>query len=99
MTAYIYADIEVTDVDLYEQYRRDVPAVVAAFGGRFAVRGGAVTVLEGNRRPRRQVLLEFPDMTALMAFYDSDAYRALRDLRQRCSVGDVLAIEGAAPAP
>jgi len=41
----------------YETYRQQVPALIAAHGGRYLVRGGAVEVLEGDRVPRRQVIL------------------------------------------
>ncbi|HEX6794486.1 MAG TPA: DUF1330 domain-containing protein, partial [Casimicrobiaceae bacterium] len=51
MTAYLVADIEVTDPDAYAQYRRTVGASIAAFGGRFLARGGATVTLEGNWMP------------------------------------------------
>ncbi|MCY7314196.1 MAG: DUF1330 domain-containing protein, partial [Rubrivivax sp.] len=62
MPAYIHADIEITDPVLYDEYRRQVPALIARHGGRYLVRGGAVTLLEGQRTTQRQVILEFADM-------------------------------------
>jgi uncharacterized protein (DUF1330 family) len=94
MSAYLHADIEVTDPAAFEEYRREVAAMVAAYGGRYLVRGGGVEVLEGNRQPKRQVILEFPDMAHLRAFYDSAAYQPLKLLRQRSSNATLLAIEG-----
>lgn len=94
MAAYIYADVEVTDPAAYETYREQVPALIAAHGGRYLVRGGAVEVLEGDRVPRRQVVLEFPDMAHLKAFYTSPQYKTLIALRQGASLGTLLAIEG-----
>lgn len=94
MTAYIYGDIEITDAQLYETYRREVPALIAAHGGRYLVRGGEAEALEGDRRLRRQVLLEFPDMAALKAFYESPAYAPLKALRRKASIGDLTAMEG-----
>ena len=94
MPAYIYANVEVTDPAAYETYRRDVPALIAAHGGRYLVRGGAVTVLEGNATPQRQVILEFPDMAHLQAFYRSPDYQRLIKIRQGASTGTLLAIEG-----
>lgn len=94
MAAYLCATIQVTDPTGYEEYRRLVPAVIAAYGGRYLVRGGACSVLEGDTRPGRQVILEFPDMARLMAFYSSDEYRPLMAIRQRCSTGDIVALEG-----
>lgn len=94
MPAYIHASLRVTDPLAYEEYRRDVPAVIAAHGGRYLVRGGATEVLEGDAAPDRQVILEFPDMAALKAFYHSPAYQRLIPIRQRASVGTLVAIEG-----
>ncbi len=95
MAAYIYANVQITDPALYETYRKDVPAVLAAHGGRFLVRGGAVSVLEGDGVPQRQVILEFPDMAHLQAFYQSAEYQRLVAIRQRASTGTLFAIEGA----
>jgi uncharacterized protein (DUF1330 family) len=94
MPAYIYASIEITDPVAYESYRAEVPAVIAAHGGRYLVRGGATTVLEGSGVPQRQVILEFPDMAQLQAFYHSPQYQRLLGIRQSASVGTLLAIEG-----
>lgn len=94
MAAYLYADIEVTDPTAYETYRQQVPALIAAHGGRYLVRGGAVEALEGDRVPRRQVILEFPDMAHLKAFYTSPQYRTLIAIRQGASFGSLIAIEG-----
>jgi len=95
MAAYIYANVQITDPALYETYRKDVPGVLAAHGGKFLVRGGAVSVLEGDGIPQRQVILEFPDMAHLQAFYQSPEYQRLVAIRQRASTGTLFAIEGA----
>jgi uncharacterized protein (DUF1330 family) len=96
MAAYLHADIEITDPVAYETYRQQVPALIAAHGGRYLVRGGAVEVLEGERTLRRQVILEFPDMARLKAFHGSPEYARLIAIRQAASVGSVVAIEGVA---
>jgi len=40
MSAYIFASLEITDPAAYEEYRRRVPAIIAAYGGRYLARGG-----------------------------------------------------------
>lgn len=94
MAAYIVADIEITNSAAYETYRQQVPALIAAHGGRYLVRGGAAVVLEGARQPGRQVILEFPDMAHLQAFYTSPQYQTLIAIRQGASHGSLLAMEG-----
>jgi uncharacterized protein (DUF1330 family) len=94
MAAYIFASVEITDPAAYEEYRKQVPGVIAAYGGRYLVRGGVVQRLEGDAPLNRLVILEFPDMARLKAFYNSAEYRPLLAIRQRAARSNLLAIEG-----
>jgi len=94
MAAYIYANLQVTDPALFEEYRSRVPAVIKAYGGRYLVRGGAAEVLEGDRPANRNVVLEFPDMASLKAFYHSAEYKPLIAMRERAAKTSLMAIEG-----
>ena len=95
MAAYVIADIEITDPHAYEEYRRRVPATIAQYGGRYVVRGGATEVLEGDWQPRRLVVIEFPSLAQARRWYDSEEYREPRAIRQRCSRGHAVLVEGA----
>ncbi|MDE2275794.1 MAG: DUF1330 domain-containing protein [Burkholderiales bacterium] len=97
MAAYLYAELEVIDPVAYEDYRRRVPAVIAAHGGRFLVRGGEMVVLEGPVAAGRRVLLEFPDLAAVQAFHADPAYAPLIALRQRAARGTLVALDGVPP--
>jgi uncharacterized protein (DUF1330 family) len=94
MSAYLVANIEITDAAAFEEYRALVPAVIAAYGGRYLVRGGALERLEGSAPLNRMVILEFPDMARLKAFYQSAQYQPLLAMRQRAATATLLAIEG-----
>ena len=94
MAAYLVADIEVTDAEGYQEYRRTVGASIAAFGGRFLARGGAVEVLEGDWSPKRLVIVEFASMERLRAWYDSPEYAPALALRKRASISRLLMTEG-----
>ena len=95
MTAYVIADIEVRDAAAYETYKKDVGATVAKFGGRFVVRGGIVKSFEGAWNPGRMVVIEFPDMKTLEAWYHSADYKPLLDIRLDATKGSLIAVEGA----
>lgn len=95
MAAYLIVDIEVMDAALYEAYRREVPASIAKYGGRFLVRGGAFEVLEGGWQPKRVIVLEFPAMDALKRWYHSADYKPLIDRRQKAARANIIAVEGA----
>jgi uncharacterized protein (DUF1330 family) len=94
VAAYVIANIEVTDPKAYEEYRSRVPAIIAAYGGRYLVRGGQFEQLEGDGQFERVVVLEFPDMARLRAFYRSDEYRPLIAIRQRSSRSRLIAVQG-----
>ena len=95
MSAYVIAEIEVTDPVAYEEYRRQVPAVVTKFGGRFIVRGGKIDPREGGWAPKRIVVVEFPSMAQAQKWYDSPDYAPLIKLRQKASKGKLILVEGA----
>ncbi len=94
MPAFLIADVEVTDPVLYEEYRKGAPATIAAYGGRYVARGGATEVLEGDWQPRRAVVLEFPSLGQLHAWYQSAEYAPLRAIRAKASNSRIVAIEG-----
>ena len=98
MPAYLIANIRVKDPAKFASYRDQVAPLIARFGGRYLIRGGAVTPVEGNPTLERVVVLEFPSMDALKTFYFSDDYAPLIALRQEASDGDVALIEGYVPA-
>jgi uncharacterized protein (DUF1330 family) len=94
MPAYVIADVEVHDSAGYEAYRQQVPAIIAQYGGRYIARGGATEVLEGSWSPTRCVLIEFPSMAQLKAWWDSPEYRPLRAIRERTARSNVVATQG-----
>ena len=95
MAAYVIGEVDVMDPAAYEDYRKQVGAVVTKYGGRFIARGGKVEALEGGWSPKRLVLLEFPSMEQALKWYRSPEYAPLIKLRQRASRGKLVALEGA----
>jgi uncharacterized protein (DUF1330 family) len=94
MAAYLIANTNVHDLEAYEEYKRRVAPLIAKFGGKYLVRGGAHAVLEGNWRPTRLVVVEFPDRAAIDAWYASPDYAPLIPLRHRAAESDLLVVEG-----
>ncbi|MEQ1776009.1 MAG: DUF1330 domain-containing protein [Burkholderiales bacterium] len=94
MAAYLIADIEVTDRAGFAEYQQRVPATIAAYGGRYLVRGGVTEVIEGHCNPNRCVVLEFPDMARLKAWWASPEYKPLIAIRQRTAKSNLFVTEG-----
>jgi uncharacterized protein (DUF1330 family) len=94
MAAYLIADVEVIDQTAYEQYRQKAPATIAAYGGRYVARGGTTEVLEGSWSPRRCVIVEFPSMEQLKAWWASPEYTPLRAIRELAARSNLVATQG-----
>ena len=94
MAAYVIADIKVTDSAGLAEYQQKVPATIAAYGGRYLVRGGATETLEGHWLPNRCVVLEFPSMAQLKTWYASPEYRPLMAIRERTTQSNLVIVQG-----
>ena len=80
MAAYMIVEVETTDEALMTEYRKHTPGAVAKFGGKFIVRGGKVTVHEGEwPHPRTVVIEHRSDGEALKQRAARDVLRKLLD--------------------
>lgn len=98
MTAYAVAHLTEPPANLPEEvlaYMERVQATLDLFGGRFLVHGGPVEVREGTW-PGALVLIEFPDLTAARAWYESDDYSTVKPLRTRNVPGNAILVDGVA---
>lgn len=96
MPAYVIADVrDVRDAEALLEYRRRNTDAVGNHGGRFVVRGGEATVLEGEWPTQRIVVMEFPDADAARAWWQSDEYEAIKPIRRGASDTNIILVEGA----
>jgi uncharacterized protein (DUF1330 family) len=94
MPAYMIVNLEVNDPVIFKEYTTLAGPLVAKHGGEFLVRGGKLTVHEGDLKPGRVVVVRFPDAAAAQAFYDDPDYKPLIPLRQRAAKTDLFMVEG-----
>ena len=97
--AYVIGNITITNADGYAHYSARVPAVVTAFGGRYRVRGGIATTLDGQASDARHVVIEFPSREQAQAWYDSVDYQSILPLRLNNSTGNVELVDGILSSP
>ncbi|MDB5877070.1 MAG: hypothetical protein JWQ41_484 [Variovorax sp.] len=94
MSAYIIANVEVTNPTQYEDYKKWSSAAMQAHGAEVCVRGGKIEVLEGDWEPQRIVVLKFASVEAAKAFNDSPEYGKARASRQGAAVMRMIVVEG-----
>jgi uncharacterized protein (DUF1330 family) len=93
-SAYILANVTVTNPEQYEEYRKLSTIAMKAHGAEVCIRGGKVDVLEGDWTPNRVVLLKFPSPEQARAFYDSPEYQAAKAARQGAAVMRMILVDG-----
>jgi len=94
MVAYVIVDIDATDAQAFEEYKRLAQLAVVAYGGRYLARGGRTESLEGDWAPQRLVILEFDSPSRTREWYESPEYRAARDARRLAASFRMLVTEG-----
>lgn len=94
--AYLVGKITVTNPQAYAVYSAQVPHTITAFGGKYLVRGGHATQLEGKGQAQgeRHVVLEFPSRAIAEAWYNSEAYQAIIHHRLNNATGTLTLVDG-----
>ena len=85
--------VDVHNEEGYKPYAAANAAIFKKFGGKFAVRAGKFTGVEGQSRSRN-VVIEFPDYETAMACYNSPEYQANIKVRQPHSTAELIVVEG-----
>jgi uncharacterized protein (DUF1330 family) len=83
--AFVIGAHRMLDAEAFKPYIARVPDVIKNFGCRYIARGGAVTPLAGSFVPDRVVLMEFPSVDDVVAFYFSAAYAPLLQIRLKAT--------------
>jgi uncharacterized protein (DUF1330 family) len=96
MKAYVIVNVAISDPERYKDYIRAATPTVAAHGGKYIVRGGRASRLEGDVAVSRIVVLEFPSYAQACEWYESPEYQAALAIRQSCATGTLILVEGMA---
>ena len=94
MSAYIIVEVTIHDPETYKDYMQLTPAAIAAYDGKFIVRGGKTESLEGDWNPQRIVVLEFPSVERAKQWWNSEEYAPAKKIRQATSSTKMIVVEG-----
>ncbi len=92
MTAYMIAEMDVTDPVAYEAYKTAAGEIITRYGGRYVSRGARSATLEGDS-PKRIVVVEFDSIESAQRWYTSDEYQAAKRLREKAAKGRLYVVE------
>lgn len=94
MPAYVIVEVAIHDTKEYEAYKKLTPGAIAAYDGKFIVRGGQTITLEGDWNPERVVILEFPTVVRAQEWWHSEIYSRAKEIRQRAAKTKMIIVEG-----
>jgi len=94
MATYCIVYENVDDPTPFEEYRRQVLPTIQAHQGRFLVRGGPFTALEGEMPYERIAMLEFPSREAAERWYHSPEYQRILPLRTQSTRSQFILVDG-----
>ncbi len=95
MSAFVILDLSIHDPEEFVKYQKLAPPTVSAYNGKFIVRGGHLTPLEGEWKPERLVIIEFETVEKAKEWYNSEAYKNASIHRNNAATSKILIVEGA----
>lgn len=94
MSVYVVNEIVVTAPERFQTYADQVPAILAKYGGRYVIRGGAPERVDGASPPDKLVVLQFESREAARAWRNSPEYLAILPIREATSTSRVYIVDG-----
>ena len=72
---YVLLQVNVNDPEVFKKYPELSEKIISKFGGKYLFRGGKFEVLEGSWDFKRNVLLEFENISKAQEWYNSSEYQ------------------------
>jgi uncharacterized protein (DUF1330 family) len=94
MKAYLILDIEVHDLNVFRSYASEIPEFVKKHFGRYVVLGGEAETIEGDWKPQRVVIIEFPSKENAHEFIKDPDAQPLFAIRHKSTTSKVILVEG-----
>ena len=94
MKAYLVLDFTVNDLGRFMTYVDAIPAHIARHSGKYLVRGVAPKTIDGDWKPDRMVILEFPERKNAEAFLSDPETQDLFKVRHTTTTSKLVLVDG-----
>jgi len=94
MKAYLVLDLSVNDFSGFRKYIAEIPAFIAKHSGKYIVQGVQPTTIEGDWRPERMVIIEFPERGNAEAFLADPQIQDLFKVRHATTTSRLVLVDG-----
>ena len=94
MKAYLVLDLSVKDFGGFKKYIAEIPAFIAKHSGKYIVQGVQPTIIEGDWKPERMVIIEFPERENANAFLSDPEIKHLFKIRHDTTKSKLVVVDG-----
>ena len=94
MKAYLVLDLSVNDFGGFKKYIAEIPAFIAKHSGKYIVQGAQPTTIEGDWKPERMVIIEFPESEKAEAFLGEPEIQDMSKLRNDTTTSQLVLAGG-----
>ena len=94
MKAYLVLDLSVNDFGGFKKYIDEIPAFIAKHSGKYIVRGVQPTTIEGDWKPERLVVIEFPERKQAEAFLGDPDIQDIFKVRHATTTSRLVLADG-----
>ena len=83
---------EIIDEKMYGEYVSKAGEIIRRRGGRYIIQSDKITPL-ADWKPARIIVIEFDNVSALKACFNSEEYRQIVHLRENSVIGSAVVVE------
>jgi uncharacterized protein (DUF1330 family) len=94
MKAYLVLDLAINDFAGFSEYIAAIPAHIAKHHGQYIVQGVEPTCIEGDWKPQRMVIIEFPERSNAEAFLNDPTIQDLFRVRHETTTSRLVLVDG-----
>lgn len=99
MKGYVIVDVNITNKEIFDQYRSKVGSTIINFRGKvIVVTGGGsssnVDFKEGDWKPPHLVIVEFESFERAQEWYESSEYQEISKIRRQSSESSFVFAQG-----
>jgi uncharacterized protein (DUF1330 family) len=95
--AYVIAELDIKDAARFDkEYVPPAAKAIIDGGGKYIVRGGTTSTIDGEPPKPRVLVMMFPSMDQAKAAFESPAFKAAKQIGDKYAKFRVFAVEGLA---
>jgi len=94
MNAYLILDLTIHNFNEFREYIEKIPEFIKKHSGRYVVQGVEPDVMEGDWKPERVVVIEFPSKVNANEFLNDPYAQDLFSLRHKTTTSRLILVEG-----